>query len=217
MKNTLLIFGTKNFNNSLKEIKEYLNLSLVFFENDALLELSIPEINAVLIDNEFCNDVNILNSISKINNKPILLIENKDFSSINNIKYNEKITLPLNLTDFSNKITNIIMSFKFNKNSSIQIKDYTIDKNERKLKKKNLFIVITEREIELIELLFNKKKPLSKKYILKEVWKYAEGVDTHTIETHIYRLRKKIISKFNDENFIINSKTGYSIWKKEIK
>jgi len=211
MKNTLLIFGTKNFNNSLKEIKEYLNLSLVFFENDALLELSIPEINAVLIDNEFCNDVNILNSISKINNKPILLIENKDFSSINNIKYNEKITLPLNLTDFSNKITNIIMSFKFNKNSSIQIKDYTIDKNERKLKKKNLFIVITEREIELIELLFNKKKPLSKKYILKEVWKYAEGVDTHTIETHIYRLRKKIISKFNDENFIINSKTGYSI------
>jgi len=217
MKNTLLIFGTKNFNNSLKEIKEYLNLSLVFFENDALLELSIPEINAVLIDNEFCNDVNILNSISKINNKPILLIENKDFSSINNIKYNEKITLPLNLTDFSNKITNIIMSFKFNKNSSIQIKNYTIDKNERKLKKKNLFIVITEREIELIELLFNKKKPLSKKYILKEVWKYAEGVDTHTIETHIYRLRKKIISKFNDENFIINSKTGYSIWKKEIK
>ena len=136
MKNTLLIFGTKNFNNSLKEIKEYLNLSLVFFENDALLELSIPEINAVLIDNEFCNDVNILNSISKINNKPILLIENKDFSSINNIKYNEKITLPLNLTDFSNKITNIIMSFKFNKNSSIQIKNYTIDKNERKLKKK---------------------------------------------------------------------------------
>ena len=211
MKNTLLIFGTKNFNNSLKEIKEYLNLTLVFFENDALLELSIPEINAVLIDNEFCNDVNILNSISKINNKPVLLIENKDFSSINNIKYNEKITLPFNLTDFSNKITNIIMSFKFNKNSSIQIKDYTIDKNERKLKKKNLFIVITEREIELIELLFNKKKPLSKKYILKEVWKYAEGVDTHTIETHIYRLRKKIISKFNDENFIINSKTGYSI------
>ena len=211
MKNTLLIFGTKNFNNSLKEIKEYLNFTLVFFENDALLELSIPEIHAVLIDNEFCNDVNILNSISKINNKPILLIENKDFSSINNIKYNEKITLPFNLTDFSNKITNIIMSFKFNKNSSIQIKDYTIDKNERKLKKKNLFIVITEREIELIELLFNKKKPLSKKYILKEVWKYAEGVDTHTIETHIYRLRKKIISKFNDENFIINSKTGYSI------
>tara|TARA_B110000285_G_scaffold232792_1_gene304783 strand:- start:466 stop:1101 length:636 start_codon:yes stop_codon:yes gene_type:complete len=211
MKNTLLIFGTKNFNNSLKEIKEYLNLTLVFFENDALLELSIPEIHAVLIDNEFCNDVNILNSISKINNKPVLLIENKDFSSINNIKYNEKITLPFNLTDFSNKITNIIMSFKFNKNSSIQIKDYTIDKNERKLKKKNLFIVITEREIELIELLFNKKKPLSKKYILKEVWKYAEGVDTHTIETHIYRLRKKIISKFNDENFIINSKTGYSI------
>ena len=72
-------------------------------------------------------------------------------------------------------------------------------------------MIVTEREIQLIELLFNEKKPLSKNHILKRVWKYADNADTHTIETHIYRLRKKILSIFKDKNFIINSKDGYSI------
>ena len=82
---------------------------------------------------------------------------------------------------------------------------------KEKLKKKNLSITITEREIQLIELLYNSSNPLSKNVILKKVWKYADDADTHTIETHIYRLRKKILSKFKDENFILNFKDGYSI------
>ena len=81
----------------------------------------------------------------------------------------------------------------------------------RILQKDNLVISITEREIQLIELLFNAKKPLTKNIILKEVWNYSNNADTHTIETHIYRLRKKILKKFNDESFIINTKTGYAI------
>ena len=81
--------------------------------------------------------------------------------------------------------------FKNISDSSIKINDYTLDKNEKKLKKDNLFIVITEREIQLIQLLLDEKKPLSKNVILKRVWNYADNVDTHTIETHIYRLRKK--------------------------
>ena len=72
-------------------------------------------------------------------------------------------------------------------------------------------MTITEREIQLIELLFNEKKPVPKSIILKRVWKYADDADTHTIETHIYRLRKKILDVFKDDNFIINSKDGYSI------
>ena len=79
------------------------------------------------------------------------------------------------------------------------------------MKKDNLFITITEREVQLIELLFNEKKPISKNIILKKIWKYADDADTHTVETHIYRLRKKIFDKFHDESFIINSKLGYSI------
>ena len=82
---------------------------------------------------------------------------------------------------------------------------------KKKLKKGDLFIIITEREVQLIELLFNEKKPISKNILLKKLWRYAEDADTHTVETHIYRLRKKILDKFQDKNFIINSKLGYSI------
>ena len=70
---------------------------------------------------------------------------------------------------------------------------------------------MTEKEIQLLELLFNKEKPIKKKIILEKVWKYSSDADTHTVETHIYRLRKKIIDKFQDDNFIINTKDGYII------
>ena len=63
----------------------------------------------------------------------------------------------------------------------------------------------------LIELLFNEKKSLTKNYILKKIWNYSDYADTHTVETHIYRLRKKIYTKFNDEEFILNFDKGYII------
>ena len=76
---------------------------------------------------------------------------------------------------------------------------------------------MTEKEIQLIELFLNSEKPISKKNILSFVWNYSSDADTHTVETHIYRLRKKINDKFSDENFIVNTKDGYSLWRKEIK
>jgi len=211
MKNSLLVFGTKNFNNSLNEIKEYLNFSLIFYDKNTYSELLFPKINSLLVDSEICNDIDILSSINKIKNKPILLLKRNDTNSINKLSFDFTINLPLSLFDFSYSIENLISVKKFNSNSSIKIKEYLVDKNERKLKKNNLSIAITEREIQLIELLFNEKKPQSKNAILKKVWKYVEDTDTHTIETHIYRLRKKILNKFKDENFITNSKVGYTI------
>jgi len=211
MKNSLLVFGTKNFNNSLNEIKEYLNFSLIFYDKNTYSELLFPKINSLLVDSEICNDIDILSSINKIKNKPILLLKRNDTNSINKLSFDFTINLPLSLFDFSYSIENLISVKKFNSNSSIKIKEYLVDKNERKLKKNNLSIAITEREIQLIELLFNEKKPQSKNAILKKVWKYVEDTDTHTIETHIYRLRKKILNKFKDENFITNSNVGYTI------
>ena len=70
---------------------------------------------------------------------------------------------------------------------------------------------LTEKEINLLELLNQEKKPISKKIILNQIWKYSVDADTHTVETHIYRLRKKILDKFNDENFIKIVKGGYSL------
>ena len=211
MKNSLLVFGTKNLNNSLDEIKEYLNFSLIFFDKNAFSDSSSLLCNCILVDADVCNLPDILFSINQNKNKPILLLKKLDFSSSINFIYDDVVTLPLSVPEISSSITNLITVIKYNQNSSIKIKEYLIDKNERKLKKENLSLIITEREIQLIELLFDEKKPISKNVILKKVWKYSDRADTHTVETHIYRLRKKILSKFKDDNFIINSKLGYSI------
>jgi hypothetical protein len=209
MKNSLLVFGTKNFNNSLNEIKKYLDFSLSFYNNDGLSNYKISSINALLIDGQFCNNERNLRLINGIENKPILLIEKQEF--LKKCNYTDKIVYPFTLSDFNLKIITLISAKKFNQNSSIQIKDYLIDKNEKKLKKNNLVITITEREIQIIELLFSEKIPLSKNILLKKIWKYSKDADTHTVETHVYRLRRKILVKFNDDKFIINSKAGYSI------
>ena len=84
-----------------------------------------------------------------------------------------------------------------------------LNKNEKKLFKSKEYIVLTEKEIQLIELLLDKNKPITKDNILSSVWNYASDADTHTVETHIYRLRKKIADKFMDEKFILNNKNGY--------
>ena len=86
-----------------------------------------------------------------------------------------------------------------------------MDKNEKKLRKNNLYILLTEKEIQLLELFLKTNKAISKNKILKEVWEYSSEADTHTVETHIYRLRKKIKSNFLDNDFIVNTKNGYQL------
>ena len=78
-------------------------------------------------------------------------------------------------------------------NSTIQIKNYILDKNEKKLFNGEIFITLTEKEIFILDLLLEKKASVSKEELLSIVWNYAKGVDTHTVETHIYRLRKKLM------------------------
>jgi|TARA_B110000914_G_C15440366_1_gene435828 hypothetical protein len=209
MKTNLLIFGTKNFNNSLNEIKEDLGFSFIYFDPSKSLNGLIPSISGVLVDFQACENNAVLPVINKIYNKPILLLHNQNSST--KCKFDDKISMPVNFLELKSKIINLITSYKFNKNSSIIIKNYTLDKNEKKLKQGKISITITEKEVQLIELLFIENKPLSKKLILNKIWNYSDAVDTHTVETHIYRLRKKILDKFDDENFIINSKLGYSL------
>ena len=87
---------------------------------------------------------------------------------------------------------------------------YILNKNSRKLTKLDKSLELTEKEIELIELL-SKKTFTKKKEILTKIWKYSDDADTHTVETHIYRLRKKLIEVFNDNEFIKSEKKGYTI------
>ena len=208
MNSKILIFGSKSFNNSIIEVKEYLDFSLIFSDFSIKLDITDPTISALIVEAQVFSS-EYFTKINKIKNKPILLIANKD--SQTKYDYNNKILLPVSLVDLRNKIINIITSFKFLINSSLKIKKYILDKNEKKLVKDNTFIPVTEREVQLIELLFIEKKSLTSSYILKKIWNYSDNADTHTVETHIYRLRKKIYTKFNDEKFILNFNKGYII------
>ena len=96
------------------------------------------------------------------------------------------------------------------RNSSIEIKNYLLDKNERKLSKLEDFIILTEKEIQLLELFLINKKPISKDNILSSVWNYSSDADTHTVETHIYRLRQKI-KTLTETTFILTTENGYGL------
>ena len=162
----------------------------------------------LIIDGDILDTPALEKIIKNIDNKIKLLISTtKQTIKINQ---NNEIKKPFNIVYFNNKVLEALTINKFNQNSSIKIKNFILDKNEKKLILVKDFITITEKEIQLLEILFDKKKPLSKKYILNQIWKYASNVDTHTVETHVYRLRKKIIQKFNIE-LIKNNKNGYSI------
>ena len=143
-----------------------------------------------------------------LNNKSILkILASKNKYKANN--YDGFLNLPTSLNEINSIVEQTISKKIFSKNSSIIIKDYLLNKNEKKLIKDKNFIILTEKEIQLLDLFLAQKKPISKNKILSLVWNYSSEADTHTVETHIYRLRKKINDKFSDLKFILNNKEGY--------
>ena len=139
--------------------------------------------------------------------KAIKILASNNTSKIES--YDKTLQLPTSLNEINITVESLVAKKLFNKNSEIKIKDYFLDKNEKKLIKNEKFIILTEKEIQLLELFLNQKKPISKNKILSLVWHYSVEADTHTVETHIYRLRKKIKDKFFDEKVILNNKEGY--------
>ena len=201
----VLTFGSRNFNTSLEELKDYLNFKLTFGDKEINKETLNNHDVLILHQDGLIGDS--LEKLLKDSKKIKILVSNK--SGKQKDQFNEVISLPVKISDLNQIVENAVTKKNFSKNSSILIKQYKLDKNEKKLIKNKNYILLTEKEIQLLELFLDNKKPISKNIILKEVWKYSTSADTHTVETHIYRLRKKIKSKFSDENFILNNKDGY--------
>ena len=111
--------------------------------------------------------------------------------------------MPTTLKEINAVVENTIAKKKFIQNSSIKIKNYLLNKNEKKLSKSDHFIILTEKEVQLLELFLANNKPISKDYILSSVWNYSTDADTHTVETHIYRLRKKLLISLKMKNLFL--------------
>tara|TARA_B100000886_G_scaffold338068_1_gene300122 strand:- start:360 stop:986 length:627 start_codon:yes stop_codon:yes gene_type:complete len=197
----VLVFGNNEFSSALIELKENFNFSLSIYE-----EKSISSNSIIVFHEDFLNKENeeILNYKDNLK----ILFFNKELKS-KKIKYDLSIALPSSFLNIQNSISNFISKKKFISNSAIKLKDYLLDKNTKTLFLNGKTLILTEKEILILELLLKTKKPVGKEKFLSNVWNYADGVDTHTVETHIYRLRKKISEKFGDNNFITNNKLGY--------
>ena len=194
----VIILGPSSFVSTLDELKPFLKFN-------PLLDIIDHKHDVILIHNEALQVKEIKIFIENSSSIKIYASKKKNLSN----DYDAYLELPANLKEINAVVENVSAKLKFSKNSSIEIKNYLLNKNEKKLYKQNDFIILTEKEIQLLEILLKNKDPISKDNILSSVWNYSAEADTHTVETHIYRLRKKINEKFNDEKFILNNKQGY--------
>ena len=177
----------------LYEIKENLSFNIIKFENE---------------DN-FISNFNLDTTNSLIISKPI-----------NKLLINKKITelFLLNISDFPIPLSKLLelinikfIKLRFNYQSKIEIKGYQLNFNSKFFIKNNLSLKLTEKEIEIILYLNQTKMVHDVEDLQKNIWGYSMDMETHTVETHIYRLRKKILKIFGDDKFIITEKNGYQI------
>jgi len=192
MQNVFII----NFNSLyeiLDEIKDNLSFKIIKFENEEIFQKNI--------------DLNIVDYlvISKTDHK--LLLNN----NIINKKFLEFNDLPLSLKKLLELINIKLIKLKFNQQSKIIIKGYELNLNSKFLSKGKLKLKLTEKETKIILYLNIKDIKHNVADLQKNIWSYSADMETHTVETHIYRLRKKISDLFKDEKFILSHKSGYFI------
>ena len=165
---------------------------------------SRKELSNALIDNK----IDFSNSIIVAESRENLLIDNDKLDK-KNILFIDKF--PVHLNKLIDKINVHLIQHQYNFKSNLNIKNYILNINSRTVFKDNKELKLTEKEIDIILFLSKINKPQKINVLQSQIWKYSADLETHTVETHVYRLRKKIKDKFNDENFIISSEKGYSI------
>ena len=180
----LIIYEYQILYQVFNEISENLNFEIIQSNEKDLKELNYDQKNNYLIISE--------KKIEGVKNS--LILDNLP------IKF-EKLIEIINIKFLKNK---------FLDQSHIKIGEYNLDLNSRKISFGNKSLNLTERETNLI-IFIKDKKNVTIKELQKKVWDYSPDLDTHTVETHIYRLRKKMKETFGNESFILNTSNGYSI------
>ena len=185
-----------NFNSLyeiLNEIKENLSFKIIKFKNEEDFKKNLD-----------LNKIDYL-VISKTDHKLLL---NDNVTDKNLLDFND---LPISLKKLLELINIKLIKLKFNQQSKIIIRGYELNLNSKFFSKDNLNLRLTEKEIEIILYLNNTKIKHDVADLQKNIWGYSASMETHTVETHIYRLRKKISDLFKDETFILSHKNGYFI------
>ena len=178
----LLVYNSETLFEILSEIKPNLNLEIKNVSKENLNKVKIEKPENYLF----------ITADSKDKIKNCLILDN----------------LPQKISEIIEKINLNFLKKQFINQSKIEIGKYILDLNSRKIYLENIGLDLTEKESALL-VYINSNKKVSLKKIQKNVWNYSSDLETHTVETHIYRLRKKIYENFNDKNFIEHDKNGY--------
>ena len=193
IKQSVFIINLNSLYEILDEIKENLSFKIIKFENE----------------NDFIksSELDLVKSLI-ISKSKYQIPVNKNITEKNLLKFND---FPLPLDKLLELINIQLIKLKFNHQSKINIKGYELNLNSKFLSKDNLLLKLTEKEVEIILYLNETRTKHGVLDLQKNIWGYSSEMETHTVETHIYRLRKKISDKFNNENFILSHKNGYFI------
>ena len=192
-KQNIFIINFNSLYEILGEIKENLSFNIIKHDDeDDFIKYNYANLNNFLI-------------ITKSNKK---LLTNKNLTKKN---FLDLSIFPLSINKLIELINIQLIKLKFNLQAKIIINGYELNLNSKFLFKGNLSLKLTEKEIEIILYLNENKSKHDVLDLQKNIWGYSAGMETHTVETHIYRLRKKISDKFDDENFILSHKNGYYI------
>ena len=191
----LYIINLSNFYDIIKEFKEHIDYELLEFDNKEIFfekynNESISTENSILVVHE--KEYNFF--VKKINEDQII-----------------KFKPPVNIFTFIENLNVKFIQKKYQDQSNVNVKDFFLDINSRELKKGKSSLKLTERETDMILFLNNSKKPVNVEILEKEIWQHSSELETHTVETHIYRLRKKIKAEFGNDDLIKSNKNGYTI------
>ena len=189
-KSYVIIYNHKSLFDILYEIKENLNFGLIQIN-------SLEELENFKKKYYYSNLIFLTNNIEMYNKTGLkeLIVEKK----------------PHKLLKLVEKINIFLLKNNYAAQSKLNIKNFILDINSRELIKNHLLLKLTQKETEVILYLNNASKNISIQDLQKNVWGHTSELETHTVETHIYRLRKKILNKFQDNKFILSNKNGYKI------
>jgi hypothetical protein len=198
--------------NILDEIKDNLSFKVENFNNE-------DEFLKFLNENKTDHKKSII--ITTIHKKDFFLKKKFNLKNIFFLfeNYSEKnfdqncniFKYPIDIYNLIEKINIQLIKQKYNFQSKIKLKNYSLDLNSRTITKNTTNLKLTEREMDIILFLNDSEKPQKINILQNQVWRYSNKLETHTVETHIYRLRKKMNDNFKDNNFIISSDDGYFI------
>ena len=191
----LYIINLSNFYDIVSELKEHIGYEIFKFDN-----------KEIFFDKYKRESISTKNSI--------LVVHEKEYNFfVKNINEDQiiKFKPPVNIFSFIENLNVRFIQRKYHDQSSVNVKDFFLDINSRELKKDKLCLKLTERETDMILYLNNSKNPVNVETLEKEIWQHSSELETHTVETHIYRLRKKIKAKFGNDDLIKSNKSGYTI------